>query len=308
MSNRYDSWGAYPGRVAVALGLARWRSGMRNGLWSELGEAPGDNNGWVNPYTEMTWLVPFGDRSLSDSADIWISYANYMKDWSSMVSANSAFRYRFGLKTFMNYLLDNRPTHAQTPEFADCPAQPMQAVKDAVNHLVGLLGTLDTEDQLSLEIYGQTARHEVGLTTEFEAVHNRLNAMQAGYYDLWTNMGGGITRAIEELHSERGRHIARKVIFLLTDGQANVSSWGATGDYYNGAQYALDEAQAAVDQGIMVFCVSVGSGADEDLMEQIAAIGGGTHFHAEGSIDAYTAQLEQIFASLGGTRPVELIK
>lgn len=300
MRGSYDGYGAHPYRTAVALGLAQWNSGKPGGLWEQQGMDPGDagdGDNRVEP-NELTWLVPFGDRSIGESADIWVNWIN----------TNPSFGRRYGLKSFTHYLLNRRPTHAETPELSNTPAQPMQAVKDAVSHLVTVVTDLQTDDQMSLEIYAETARHEVDLTNDYSQVSDRLNAMQAGHYDLWTNMGGGITRGIEELTSERARPTARKVIFLLTDGKANVTEDGHVGDEYGGQQYALQEAQAAVDQGIMIFAVSVGYGADTDIMEQIADIGGGVHFHASGSIDQYADQLEQIFAQLGGTRPVELIK
>jgi hypothetical protein len=43
-------------------------------------------------------------------------------------------------------------------------------------------------------------------------------------------------------------------------------------------------------------------------MEEIADIGHGEHFHAEGSIEQYSAQLAEIFQQLGSQRPVELIR
>ena len=67
-------------------------------------------------------------------------------------------------------------------------------------------------------------------------------------------------------------------------------------------------AAQAVNEGIRIFTVSVGSGADISLMEDIAAIGSGTHFYAQGSIASYSAQLDAIFKTLGGGRPVELIR
>ncbi|GJM25911.1 MAG: hypothetical protein DHS20C16_23260 [Phycisphaerae bacterium] len=306
MSNDYDGNGAWEERVAVALGLARWDSGMNNGLWEDIpaGERKsGNGNGFVGS-GELTWLVdyPFEQGS-------WIDYIKFTgKSSSGAAKADSDFRYRFGLKTFTNYLLESRESHAETSDLADVPTQPMQAVKDAVTHMADLIETLDTDDRLSLEIYGQTARHEIDLTDDYESVKNRLNAMQAGHYDAWTNMGGGITRAIEELTSQRARPTARKVMILLTDGKANVAANGSTGDYTNGPVYARDQAEVAAAQGIRIFAVSVGSDSDSGLMEQIAEIGRGEHFHAEGSIDAYSVQLEAIFKKLGGTRPVELIK
>ena len=51
-----------------------------------------------------------------------------------------------------------------------------------------------------------------------------------------------------------------------------------------------------------------GRGADQRLLQQIADIGAGERFHAEGSIDQYSQQLESVFRRLGGTRPVELVE
>lgn len=306
MSNDYDGNGAWEERVAVALGLARWDSGMNNGLWEDIPSGQhknGNGNGFVAS-GELTWLVdyPFEQGS-------WIDYISFTSKTSSLAyKADSDFRYRFGLKTFTNYLLETRESHAETSDLANTPTQPMQAVKDAVTHMTDLIGTLDTDDRLSLEIYGQSARHEIDLTDDYESVKNRLNEMQAGHYDAWTNMGGGITRGIEELTSVRARKTARKVMILLTDGKANVAANGKTGDYTNGPIYARQMAEAAAAQGIRIFAVSVGSDSDTALMEQIAEIGRGEHFHAEGTIDAYSDQLEAIFKKLGGTRPVELIR
>ncbi len=306
MSNDYDGNGAWEERVAVALGLARWDSGKDGGLWESIPanqRKNGNGNGWVGG-GELTWLVdyPFEQGS-------WVDYISFAgKSSSGAAQADSDFRYRFGLKTFTNYLLESRESHAETSDLANVPTQPMQAVKDAVTHMADLIETLDTDDRLSLEIYGQTARHEIDLTDDYESVKNRLNEMQAGHYDAWTNMGGGITRGTEELTSVRARRTARKVMIVLTDGKANVAANGNTGDYTNGPIYARQMAEVAADQGIRIFAVSVGSDSDSSLMDQIAEIGRGEHFHAEGSIDAYSVQLENIFKKLGGTRPVELIR
>jgi Mg-chelatase subunit ChlD len=131
--------------------------------------------------------------------------------------------------------------------------------------------------------------------------------MQAAHYDRNTNMGGGIQRAIEELSSLRARSTSRKVIVVMTDGMANVTATGAF-SYTGGAAYALQKAQEAADLGFRIFAVSVGSEPDLAFMDQLAAIGHGEHFHAEGSIDQYSAQLDSIFATLGGRRPVQLVE
>ncbi len=305
-----DGSGYYDNRVAVALGLARWNSGIAGGLWQSLGAPPGNANTTIGD-SELTWLEAVPAMTTSASAAIWRDWIdNYVRSTNNeMYSANSGFRYRFGVKTFINYLMEKRPTNSQTPLLAGTPEQPMKAVKDGVNVLAAYLDDLDTDDQVSLEVYGTTGVHEVDLSLDPYAVSNRLNEMQAGHYNTWTNIGGGIQRAIEELASARARPNARKMIFLLTDGYANVNSSGGTGDYAGGNAYAVNRAEAAAAAGIRIYTISVGAYANPDLMEQIAQIGNGEHFFASSAdIDGYTAQLQDIFATLGGRRPVMLIK
>jgi Flp pilus assembly protein TadG len=321
MSAQHDGDGAWDERTAVALGLAEWNSGIPGGRWEIAGqqssisgqlqsmELSGNGNAWLGS-NEIKWTESFGDRTAEQSRPIWQDYINnYMnKTWTQMYRANHDFKYQFGVKTFVNYLIERRTSHHQTPEFANTRQQPMRAVKDAVQFLTNELYALETDDRLSLEIYGETARHEVNLTANYDLVSNRLMEMQAGHYDTWTNMGGGIQRGIEELSSSRARPNSRKVMIVLTDGRANVTADGTTGDYTNGAIYARERSEAAAAMGIKIYSVSVGSNSDIDLMDYLAVTGGGMHFHAEGSIDNYSAQLAEVFQQLGGARPVELIR
>ncbi|HNQ21692.1 MAG TPA: VWA domain-containing protein [Phycisphaerae bacterium] len=302
-SKSYDASGSWPYRTAVALGLAYWNSGISGGLWQKRGAPAGNGNTAVGS-NELEWFETFGTRSATASRDIFLDYINnYMKLTStSLYSANSSFRYRFGIKTFINYLMEKRPENSNTPELANTPEQPMQAVKDAVQFMVELIDGLDSEDQVSLEVYGTIGRHERDLTLDVLSIGTRMQQLQAGHYDSYTNIGDGIYRAIEELRSTRARGASRKIIVLLTDGNAN----RPTG--VNAAQYARDAAQAAADQGYRIFAVSVGADSDQALMEDIADIGHGEHFHAGGSIEQYSAQLAAIFQRLGGQRPVELIR
>lgn len=314
MSGANDST-AWSERVAVALGLARWDSGMPGGLWEQLGVDPGNagNGNEVVGGGEITWAETFGNRSAQQSQDIFMDYiSNYANGYrnsgrTKLDKASTMFRNQFGIKTFMNYLLEVRTSHNATPEFARTKTQPMQAVKDAVGRMTEVIEDLETSDLLSLEIYGRTARHEVDLTQDYSEVYNHLAFMQAAHYDSWTNMGGGIARGIEELTSSRARPNSKKVMILLTDGKANVSPSGSF-SVSAGRSYAQSEASRAAGLGIMIHAVSVGADSDTPLMDAIAQTGGGVHFHAEGSIEQYSQQLEDIFTKLGGSRPVELIR
>lgn len=310
MSSGNDSdSSAWRARAMVALGIMRWRSGMgpddngKLGKWESEELDPGNGNTWVGWNTEMETMVEYPYPGGS-----WKEYTDYMKGWSQMTSqGNSAFQYRFGVKTFINYLLEEERCYDECPDFYLTPTQPMQAVKDSVTRMTEVIEELQTDDKISLEIYGETTNHEVDLTYDYSTVSARLTEMQAGHYDIWTNMGGGIQLGIDELTGERARSTATKVMVLLTDGKANVTANGTTGDYYNGPLYAIEKAAAAAALGIRIYTVSVGAAADTDTMEQIAEIGNGTHFYATGSIEEYTEQLEAIFQALGGKRAVMLI-
>jgi len=289
----------YENRVALALGLATWNSGMSGGRWSKVGESKVGNGNTVYGDSEINWVAPCLSTSANQAESIWRDYINR---YSS--SRSSPFPSKFGIKTWLDYTLEYRRSESQTPELADVPVQPMESIKEATKYMVDLLTNARSFDQISLEVYSSTASHRVDLTHNFADVTAVLDSVVPSGS---TNIGQGIERGVSELTSQRARGEAKKVILLITDGQANVDEWGRSSEY-GGKQYALSAAQNAVDQGIEIVTISVGSDADQDLMQQIADLSGSVHFHAEGTIDQYTAELQQIFAAVGGRRTVELIE
>jgi hypothetical protein len=68
-----------------------------------------------------------------------------------------------------------------------------------------------------------------------------------------------------------------KVIVVLTDGIHNIG--------YHPVGAAYD----ATDQGVMIFSITFSAEADQWLMQKVASIGGGTHFHANSPADLSTA-------------------
>jgi hypothetical protein len=73
-------------------------------------------------------------------------------------------------------------------------------------------------------------------------------------------------------------------------------------------QYVYDQADRAADEGIRIYCVSVGYQVARGVMQTVAAKGHGQEFFASGSPEQYTQELEDIFRALGGKRPVALIE
>ncbi len=309
LDNAYDDDGGWEARAAVALGLARWQSGHEGGLWEQLGDEPGNGNDWVGWNTELTWLVeyPYADGS-------WGRYIQYLH-WTGIQNTfYGNFKYRYGLKTFVNYLLEQEP---EIPELANCPVQPMQAVKDASCELVDVVENLDSSDLISLVGYGTNGYGPSDypsdlswLTNDFNTLRAKLDGLQGGKWTRNTNIAQGIDDGVNVLmNSPDGRAGAAKVMILLTDGKANHVRTDPT--YYDANQALQDTITAAEDaraQGIRIYTVSVGANADQNLMTQVAEIGSGESFHAEGEIAAYEEELKSIFNTLGGKRPVVLIE
>jgi hypothetical protein len=280
--------------------LATWKSGR-------VGVRPGAT---ATAALKTTWPVSSpGARTPSTGSRGRGPDTSATHGSNAMTGINSALRYRFGLKTFTNYLLESASQYNQTNILWQTPEQPLRAVKDAVQAMTDVIVGLDSLDHMSLEVFAQTTRHEVDLTDQLQAVPERLYHMQSAHYNSYTNIGGGILAGITELQSARARSSSAKVIVLMSDGKPNVNENGVyEGFTENVFSYVREMAQLAADQGIRIYTISVSGDADIDLMAEIAMMTGGQHFHAEGTPEEYADQLDMIFRSLGGKRTVALIE
>lgn len=296
--DRYDD--SYRHRVAVLLGLAEWHSGKVGGKY--YGNNVGNGNDYIGTSEVKSW-APVDQSTLGNMS--WSSYIAQVH--SKGASKSGSFKYRYGLKTLTDYLMEKRSPHNKTPSLAYTPEQPVRAVKDAVQELSDYLVQLQSPDQMGLAIYGTTTRLEVQLTEMLNTIPERLYGMQAGHYNSSTNIGGGIAEAYAELKSARARGAARKTIVLMSDGVANIDEFGN----YNisGAKgYAQQQSEIAGQDDVTIHTVSVGYGVDRALMQEIAQNGNGLEFYAAGSPEEYTEELRQIFKALGSKRPVVLIE
>lgn len=237
----------------------------------------------------------------------WGDYVNYVKNglddsWRDPDERRYADRY--GLRTWVHYLLDQRHLASETPALAGCRVQPFHSLKQAVETLADYLAAVDGVDQLALVSYDETGRVDEELTSDYSAVTAAAYAQQAGGYGSATNISNGIQRARQELTGSRARSNAKKVIILLTDGHANRPHNADAG-----RQAAINSAQHAVDADIQIYTISLGSSADQDLMIEMAEMGGGEHFHVPTvDISQYEQALQDVFRTLGGKRPVQLIR
>lgn len=131
---------------------------------------------------------------------------------------------------------------------------------------------------------------EADLTSDFSYLRNSIlnsGTLLANKYNGWTPIGAALRDSAHYLNAN-ARPSVERVIVLMSDGQANKPNG-------NGPGYALDMAAYASGLDIKVYTISLGKGADEDLMQQIADATGGEHFIASGSSGSLSADLSRAF-------------
>ncbi len=325
-SSSYDSTTSdYQRRVLVALGVYRWKSGKSGGQ-------PGGNGDDRIDSGEIQVMVPYpGNASNPDTfhkevGGTWTDFVEYVRLSSSSMSkydpsngfyGDPGLRYRFGLKTWVDYLQEKQYGNANSPGFAGSPQQPMGAVIDSTQMCIDIIESLQSDDLIGLAGYGTVGYgpddrpdNMSWLVEEFSIIQERIGGLQPGMWTSNTNISQGIDEGVNVvMNSPDARPNAEKTMFLLTDGIANQVRANPT--YWDEYQAKLDTKEAAQDArdlGIRIYAISVGASADQDLMEDVASIAGGEHFHAEGDIATYSAQLQDIFQKLGGKAPVMLIE
>jgi hypothetical protein len=238
-------------------------------------------------------------------AGSWNEFFSYVQNNGTLYDAG--LRKKYGYKTLIHYWLDSRPMHNETPSLAAVSAQPVDALKEATEVFLSYLQAQETDDRLGLSIYNsmnETAVLEHGLTEDFTAINYTMQARQAGHYNHYTNIGAGMNKSRIELQ-QNARGGAFRMIVLMTDGIANRPTNTSVA-----RQYVLNEAQACADAKIPVCTISMGAGADIELMQQVADITGAQHFNIPGGQTGaeYEEQLKGVFEEIAKIRPLKLVQ
>lgn len=130
------------------------------------------------------------------------------------------------------------------------------------------------------------------LTVNFSDVRTKLAELGTKPLIGNTNIAAGLRDGISTLGSQgTSRPNATHNLILLTDG---VMTQGDD---------PVELAALALTQNIKIHTITFSDQADQELMEQVAAAGGGTHYHAP---DAET--LHAIFQQLAETLPAMLVQ
>ena len=98
---------------------------------------------------------------------------------------------------------------------------PLSNAKNAMNTFVNLLNP--SYHKAGLVTFRTGATLDRALTTDYSAVHNKINGIQASGL---TGMSSGIKKAREQLDSDNGRPGVSKAIIILSDGKPNTMTDG----------------------------------------------------------------------------------
>ncbi len=280
-----------------------------------------------------------GEPDGSDHYNRWRDYFSFVKNDSDV--NRYGYRKKYGYRTLIGYLIERKKRNRHSEDLWRAPIYPFHAMKEGMTLFTVFLDGLDFGDHIGLVTYDSTSRVETGLTDDgypesvdlgtdlitddHLAIDTIQRHKQAGHYEVFTGLGYGIKDGRDLLESH-GRYGARPTLLVMTDGNANrsPSGWSLPGNWdwaeltdYDGdgsadyttsnknKQYAFYEAKQAIDRGYKIHTLTVGQGADRNLMEAIAFAGGGIWMDVPGgsTVQEMEQQMLDAFAQIAANVP-----
>ena len=177
------------------------------------------------------------------------------------------------------------------------------ALANAVDAFIDELNRTPQQELVCLASYSSNVRYRCGdriiryreseihssLTNNPNSLRGPIQAMLRQGVNGSTAIGSGLRSGIQAVQGPGARPFASPTIVLLTDGNQN-----------EGINPTVIARQAAA-LDIVVHTITFSRGADQRLMQQVAGITGGKHFHADSSGD-----LNEVFREVARTLPVLL--
>ncbi len=151
------------------------------------------------------------------------------------------------------------------------PPQPFTRVKDATASFVDFLTSADQVGMVSFATHASSPI-DVPLTPNFIRAKQQIEAVSMGTDGVqYTNTGEALLRAKEELETLRARSEARKVLVLLTDGEAmEPNRPEQKGDLEYPKRYAIDIADQLKKSNVAIFTIGLGVNANDAFLKKIS--------------------------------------
>ncbi|PQO36546.1 vWA domain-containing protein [Blastopirellula marina] len=162
-----------------------------------------------------------------------------------------------------------------------------------VDSVDGFLAELENTPQLelvSLSTYNSSASIDEQLTDKYSKITKAIEKYSKRFPDGSTNITAGMDQGISTLQNKKyARPYASKTMVVMTDGNHNYGSSPTTAAY------------DAADADIVVHTITYSDSANQTLMQEVARIGGGQHWHAPDE-----AKLQEIFREIARNAPTLL--
>ena len=253
-----------------------------------------------------------GKPSDSTSDSLWTGYINYVKNLSGTYKKKYGYRTLMDYLQDQRFYRDESEDLWRTPHY---PTQALKdGTSLFLNFLTDLQFSdevgLVVYGQYAVQqktFYDGDVNVDISsdpITSDYSNIDTIQTHLQAGEYEGWTAMGDAILKGRELLvgdpnvPSDHGfsRYGARPTMIVMTDGQTNQAPHGwslpsgfkwsdwtdydgnGTADYTTSdvnKKYAFWEATEAIQRGITIHTITVGAGADRNLMKAIAFAGKG---------------------------------
>jgi Ca-activated chloride channel family protein len=148
-------------------------------------------------------------------------------------------------------------------------------LQNAINVFITTLDSTPVDEEVGLASYSEFATEDVELTGQLVEVSDGLAALSTGGR---TSISRGMDAGAAIMDRGRSVQFVERTLIVMTDGQHN-----------EGPEPSTVATRLAAD-GVQIHTITFGSGADKTRMRNVAAIGGGRHFHALSAselVDAY---------------------
>ena len=160
---------------------------------------------------------------------------------------------------------------------------------EAVDVFVEELEASSPVENVSLTVYDETPEKLLELTENLQEIQGAISDVDPGGF---TGIGEAMLVGLNSLLNDpTRRRLALKSMIVMTDGRQNRGIG------------PMAAAQQCLENDVVVHTITFGGNADEDLMQQVSDLTGGTHLHA-----ANNRQLIEAFKTIARQLEVILIE
>lgn len=153
------------------------------------------------------------------------------------------------------------------------------ALADAVDLFLDAVEKTVPEEKVALVWFDDQVGRAVELTGNYNAIRNAMSQLEPRG---WTAIGMGLEQGVASLlNSTTARPFAQKTVVLMTDGRHNT-----------GQRPDSVATRELGSHDLLIQTITFGNDADQQLMEDVAQIGGGRHWHAVDQAQLAAAYVE----------------